>query len=60
MQRGTWTSRMGGRTVEVGAGGTLAATVPAHGVEVYVLDAPVTNAELRDRLREASVRKNRL
>jgi cyclomaltodextrin glucanotransferase len=60
MQRGTWTSRMGGRTVEVGAGGTLAATVPAHGVEVYVLDAAVTDPDLRARLREASLRKTRL
>jgi hypothetical protein len=34
----------------VRAGGALKATVPAHGVEVFLLDAPVTQAALRAQL----------
>ena len=37
----------GGGAVDVPAGGALTATVPAHGVEVYLLDAPVTDPSLK-------------
>jgi cyclomaltodextrin glucanotransferase len=60
LQAGRWTSRIDQRTVEVGDGGALPATVPAHGVEVYVLDAAVTDSGLRAQLRDASLRKARL
>lgn len=46
LQAGTWRAAIGGGTVEVAQGGGLSARVPAHGVEVYLLDAPVTRADL--------------
>jgi cyclomaltodextrin glucanotransferase len=39
--------------VDVTDGGTLSATVPAHGVEVYLLDAAVTRADLKEQLDKA-------
>jgi cyclomaltodextrin glucanotransferase len=53
LQAGRWRAALGGGTVEVAKAGTLAATVPAHGVEVYLLDAPVTDASLRAALDQA-------
>ncbi|MGH8084542.1 MAG: alpha-amylase family glycosyl hydrolase [Lysobacter sp.] len=50
LQAGTWQAAIGGGTVEVAPGGRLSANVPAHGVEVYLLDAPVTRADLRAEL----------
>lgn len=47
LQPGTWRAALGGDAIEVANGGMLAATVPAHGVEVYLLDAPITHAGLR-------------
>ena len=46
LQAGRWTSALDGGVVEVAAGGTLEASVPAHGVQVYLLDAPVTDPAL--------------
>lgn len=46
LQAGRWRSALGGGEVEVADGGSLRASVPAHGVEVYLLDAPATRADL--------------
>ena len=54
LQAGQWRSALeGGRTVEVAAGGRLEADVPAHGVQVYLLDAEATEPALRAALDEA-------
>ncbi len=58
LQRGRWRAQVGG-VVEVGADGVLEATVPAHGVEVYVLDGAITDAALREALAHAAARKAR-
>jgi len=50
LQPGHWRAAIGGVSQDVTAGGVLPATVPAHGVEVYLLDAPVTDARLRSAL----------
>ncbi|MFZ5658052.1 MAG: alpha-amylase family glycosyl hydrolase [Pseudomonadota bacterium] len=54
LQRGTWRARLGGGAVEVD--GVLEATVPAHGVEVYVLDGAITEPALREALADAMAR----
>lgn len=46
LQAGTWRSALDGGTVEVAAGGSLAAEVPAHGVQVYLLDAAPLRPDL--------------
>ena len=46
LQAGTWQGAIGGDVVEVVPGGSLSATVPAHGVEVYLLDAAVAREDL--------------
>ena len=46
LQPGTWRSALDATTVEVAAGGSLAAEVPAHGVQVYLLDAPASRPDL--------------
>lgn len=53
LQAGAWRSALDGRVVQVTEGGTLNATVPAHGVEVFVLDAQVSDPGLRKALRRA-------
>jgi cyclomaltodextrin glucanotransferase len=55
LQAGRWRAALGGGVIDVGAGGSLQATVPAHGVEVYLLDAPVTHSQLRAALDRALV-----
>ena len=50
LQAGTWQSAIGDAAIEVAPGGSLSATVPAHGVEVYLLDAPVTRTDLQAEL----------
>ena len=50
LQAGRWRGAIGGNVVEVAPGGSLSATVPAHGVEVYLLDAPVTRPDLQAEL----------
>ncbi|MBB5014727.1 cyclomaltodextrin glucanotransferase [Rehaibacterium terrae] len=52
LQAGEWRAAFGGETVNVSAGEALTATVPAHGVEVFFLDAPVSEPTLRARLAE--------
>lgn len=46
LQAGRWTSALDGGVVEVAAGGRLEASVPAHGVQVYLLETPVTDPAL--------------
>ncbi|MGO1072400.1 alpha-amylase family glycosyl hydrolase [Lysobacter sp. CA199] len=46
LQAGRWRAVLGGGEVDVGESGVLKATVPAHGAEVYLLDAPVKRADL--------------
>lgn len=53
LQPGRWRAAIGGGETVVGERGALAETVPAHGVEVYLLDAPVTQAGLRAELDRA-------
>nr|WP_246109272.1 alpha-amylase family glycosyl hydrolase [Vulcaniibacterium gelatinicum] len=53
VQPGRWRRALGGGTVAVPAGGALTATVPAHGVEVFLLDAPVSAPALRAALERA-------
>ena len=48
LQPGRWRDGFSGETLEVGR--ELRAEVPAHGVRVFFLDAPVTRADLRERL----------
>ena len=50
LQAGEWRSALEDRTVSVPQGGALTATVPHHGVRVYLLDAPVTHPDLVTRL----------
>ena len=52
LQAGTWRPALGGEPQAVAEGGTLSATVPAHGAQVYLLDAPVTQPALAARLDE--------
>lgn len=55
LQAGRWHAALGDGDIDVAAGGVLQATVPAHGVEVYVLDAAVTNPQLRAALERAAI-----
>ena len=59
LQAGAWRAAVGGGALTVGSGEALSASVPAHGVEVYVLDAPVADAGLRAQLQDAEARKSR-
>lgn len=47
LQSGQWRSAFDDRQMTVGSGGSLEADVPAHGVQVFLLDAPVTEQALR-------------
>lgn len=47
LQAGRWRAALGGGEVDVAEGGSLRASVPAHGVEVYFLDRPVVREDLR-------------
>lgn len=50
LQAGRWRAAVAGGEVDVAEGEPLTATVPAHGVEVFLLDAPVTQPQLRAEL----------
>ena len=50
LQPGTWRAAIAGGETKVRRGGSIEATVPAHGVEVFVLDAAVTQPELKAEL----------
>lgn len=51
VQPGHWRAAIGGGSQDVATGGALSATVPAHGVEVFLLDAAVADAGLRAALK---------
>ncbi|TXH66328.1 MAG: cyclomaltodextrin glucanotransferase, partial [Lysobacteraceae bacterium] len=53
LQPGLWRSALEGGERNIASGGTLNATVPAHGVDVFVLDANVSDPELRQALDRA-------
>jgi len=59
LQAGRWRAALGGGTVEVGENDVIEATVPGHGVEVYLLDAPVRRADLAAALDEAMAHARR-
>jgi cyclomaltodextrin glucanotransferase len=59
LQAGRWRAALGGGTVEVGEDDALEAEVPAHGVEVYLLDKPVLRADLAAALDEAMAHARR-
>ena len=47
LQPGSWRSALDGATVDVAANGMLRAAVPAHGAQVFLLDAAVTDPALQ-------------
>ncbi|HEU4812904.1 MAG TPA: alpha-amylase family glycosyl hydrolase [Xanthomonadaceae bacterium] len=53
LQPGSWDAALGGDALGVGRDGLATRTVPAHDVAVFVLDAPVRNAGLRESLDKA-------
>ena len=57
LQAGHWRASLAGGEAQV-ADGHMRATVPAHGVEVYLLDAPVAEPKLRAAL-DDSMRRTR-
>ena len=59
LQAGAWRAAIGGGVIEVADGGALSATVPAHGVEVYLLDAAVTRGDLKAQLDTAMATSRR-
>ena len=59
LQAGAWRAAIDGGVIEVADGGALAATVPAHGVEVYLLDAAVTRGDLKAQLDKAMATSRR-
>ena len=50
LQPGAWRSALDGSQVAVPAGGMIDTDVPAHGVQVFLLDAPVTEPGLQQAL----------
>jgi len=56
LQPGTWRDAFTGRTQRVRD--RLQAEVPAHGVRMFLLDAPITRADTRARLAELMERKS--
>jgi glycosidase len=59
LQAGRWRDALEGKTVVVEDGGTLAATVPAHDVRVFLLDAPVAQPALIAALETAMAKAQR-
>ncbi|QIL20378.1 alpha-amylase family glycosyl hydrolase [Thermomonas sp. HDW16] len=53
LQAGNWRSALDGSAIDVAANGRLEADVPAHGVQVYLLDAAVTEPSLQAALATA-------
>jgi glycosidase len=58
LQAGHWQSAFGGKPVDVAEGGTLASTVAAHDVQVYLLDAPAARADLAAQLEHLMAEKS--
>ncbi|MGH8076194.1 MAG: alpha-amylase family glycosyl hydrolase [Lysobacter sp.] len=59
LQAGSWRAAIGGGVIAVAPGGMLSATVPPHGVEVYLLDAAVTHGSLKAELDKAQATSRR-
>jgi len=59
LQAGRWRSALDGADVSVAEGGSLEALVPAHGAKVFLLDASVSQPQLRAALDAAMLRANR-
>jgi len=55
LQAGRWHAAIGGGDIAVADAGVLNATVSAHGVEVYLLDSPITQPQLRMALDRAAI-----
>ena len=53
LQAGRWRSALDGRIVDVAANGTLGADVAAHGVQVFLLDAEISEPSLEAALAAA-------
>ncbi|HEY5803065.1 MAG TPA: cyclomaltodextrin glucanotransferase, partial [Lysobacter sp.] len=53
LQPGRWRAAVAGTDIEIGEGQALETSVPGHGVEVYLLDAPVTRTDLHQQLSKA-------
>jgi cyclomaltodextrin glucanotransferase len=49
LQPGRWVPQLGGDALDVAAGGRIEASVPPHGAQVFLLDAPITLPVLRER-----------
>ncbi len=58
VQPGRWRAALAGGEAAVAGDGALHATVPAHGVEVYLLDGAVTDPRLRAALERAQAGAN--
>ena len=50
LEPGIWTPALDGDAVTVGTGGSLRASVPAHGAQVYLHAGPVTRSDLAAQL----------
>ncbi|WP_064746675.1 alpha-amylase family glycosyl hydrolase [Lysobacter antibioticus] len=59
LQAGTWRAAFGGAETVIGKGESLRAQVPAHGVQVYLLDAPVRDPGLAAALDRAMAHARR-
>jgi glycosidase len=59
LDAGSWRSALDGSTQDVAAGGTLAATVPAHGAQVFVREGAVRHPALLDALDAAMAEAQR-
>ncbi|HJW45435.1 MAG TPA: alpha-amylase family glycosyl hydrolase, partial [Lysobacter sp.] len=53
LHAGRWHAALAGHDVDIAEGSALQGRVPAHGVEVYLLNAPVIDARLRAALDQA-------
>ena len=52
LEPGLWQPALGGDPISIAAGDSLQTTVPAHGVQVFRLQAPVSRVDFQQRLRE--------
>lgn len=57
LQEGTWVEQLSGETQRVSENGSLNATVAPNGVQVWVLNAPITHTALIDAARNQMARQ---
>jgi len=50
LESGSWQPAFGGAAITIGDGGVLSSSVPAHGVQVYLHNAPLRRNDLRQKL----------